>query len=99
MGAGYTERVEEGQAAKLDMVQSLLNANGIRTLLIRRVRLTLLQNSYQPLQRAEPLLLAGTATVSVTEEYHVETSDGRSTDFADPQEVATYLCTETGPSS
>ncbi|MEU7002438.1 hypothetical protein [Nonomuraea sp. NPDC046570] len=99
MTAVYPQRVEERQLQQLDVVQGLLLGRGIRTLLVRHLRLTLIQNRYDPPQCAGPVLLAGGTTVSVANGYHVETPDGRSADFSEAQDAAAYVSAEARPAS
>ncbi|MEV4166889.1 hypothetical protein [Nonomuraea dietziae] len=91
MGAVYTQRVEEEQIEQLEWVQERLAASGIRALLVRHLRLTLLQNRYDPPERQGPVLMAGSMRISVEDGFHVEREDGRTADFHDADEAAAYV--------
>lgn len=91
MGAIYNQRVEEEQIQQLGWVQDRLAEAGRRALLVRHLRLTLLQNRYDPPERGGPVLIAGTLKISVDGGFHVEHDDGRTADFHDADQVAAYV--------
>ncbi len=91
MGAVYTQRVEEEQIQQLGWVQDRLAESGRRALLVRHLRLTLLQNRYDPPEHGGPVLIAGSMKISVDGGYHIEHADGRTADFLGADEVAAYV--------
>ncbi|MET9342020.1 hypothetical protein [Nonomuraea sp. NPDC003804] len=91
MGAIYTQRVEEEQIQQLGWVQDRLAEAGRRALLVRHLRLTLLQNRYDPPEHGGPVLIAGPLKISVDGGFHVEHDDGRTADFHDADQVAAYV--------
>ncbi|MGW5687925.1 hypothetical protein [Nonomuraea sp. NPDC003754] len=83
--------MEEEQIQQLGWVQDRLAEAGRRALLVRHLRLTLLQNRYDPPERGGPVLIAGTLKISVDGGFHVEHDDGRTADFHDADQVAAYV--------
>ncbi|WP_143591404.1 hypothetical protein [Thermoactinospora rubra] len=86
-----TERAEEEQIQRLGRVQERLAASGIRALLVRRLRLTLFPNRYDPPEHGGPVLLAGQVQVTAAPGFHVEADDGSSADFREAEETAAYV--------
>jgi hypothetical protein len=91
MRAIFTERVEGEQIQQLTLLQDLLADRGIRALLVRHLRLSLFQNRYDPPQHSGPVLIAGEAQITAGPAFSVEDGLGRSTDFFDADEAATYI--------
>ncbi|MBE1557782.1 hypothetical protein [Nonomuraea africana] len=91
MSAVYTQRAEEEQIEQLEWVQERLAASGIRALLVRHLRLTLLQNRYDPPEHRGPVLMAGPVRISVDHGFHIERDDGRTADFLDADAAAAYV--------
>lgn len=91
MRTGYTQQVEEEQIQQLSWVQERLTAAGLRSLLVRHVRLTLAANRYDPLERGGPMLVAGSVRVRVENGYHVQLEDGRSAHFMEVDQASDYV--------
>lgn len=91
MPAGFTQQIEEEQIEQLGWVQERLRAAGLRSLLVRHVRLTLTQNRYDPPELTGPQLIAGSARVRVDNGFHVQLEDGGSVHFLEADETADYV--------
>lgn len=91
MPARFTQQAEEEQSRRLGWVQERLTAAGIRSLLIRRIRLTLTQNRYDPPEPDPAVLVAGPARILVENGYHVQLADGASAHFEEVDATAAYV--------
>lgn len=91
MCAVFKEQAEEEQFQRLSWVQERLAGSGVRTLLVRRLRLTLAQNRYHPLEPDGPVLVIGHITVSIDGGYVVRCGDDPITVFLDVAETAAYI--------
>ncbi|WP_327090471.1 hypothetical protein OIE66_07545 [Nonomuraea sp. NBC_01738] len=90
MSAVSTHRAEEEQLQRLGWVQDRLAGSGIRSLLVRRLRLILEQNRYLPAEPEWPLLVAGDITISVDAGRYLVHNDTMAR-FDDPGATADYV--------
>ncbi|NUR90797.1 MAG: hypothetical protein HOY71_42535 [Nonomuraea sp.] len=84
--------MEEEQIQRLRWMQEQLAAAGVRTLLVRRLRLTLAQNRYHPPEADTPVLAVGRrVTIAVDGDYLVGLAGAEPVRFADADETIAYV--------
>jgi hypothetical protein len=81
MTVTYAQRIEQERLRRLGQVRERLTARGLRTLLVRSLRLKLNRDVYGTPVPGVPVLVAWPAEISVEDGFHVRTLDGDPADF------------------